>query len=294
MNNRLPTMTKPNLLALVTLTVMAAAIMPNFVLAQSLQVMTWNIRYDNAGDGLDRWRNRRDWVGEIVNREKVDIAGFQEVLAGQLADLQERLPGLGSYGVGRDDGKQAGEMVPIFYRKSRFELLDKGVFWLSTTPDKPGSKGWDAAITRITCWLKLKDKESGQELFVLNAHFDHRGEEARRESAKLIKERVRKQFADHPVIFLGDLNSTPDSAAYKTLASDAKPLLRDAYAHSQTKPVGGDSTWNGFKKIVPGNRIDYLFTTESLVAKQLRTLTDQRDGRFPSDHLPVVAELERK
>jgi endonuclease/exonuclease/phosphatase family metal-dependent hydrolase len=288
-------MTSSNLIALITLTAIAVAAGPNFAHAQSLQVMTWNIRYDNAGDGADRWRNRKDWVAEIVNREKVDIAGFQEVLAGQYKDLQERLPELDSYGVGRDDGKAAGEMVPIFYRKSRFELLEKGTFWLSTTPDKPGSKGWDAAITRITCWLKLKDKESGQTLFVLNAHFDHRGTEARRESAKLIKGRVRGQFAAHPVIFLGDLNSLPDSAAYKTLAStEDKPLLLDAYVHSQAKPVGGDSTWNGFKKIAPGSRIDYLFTTESLIAKQLRTLTDQRDGRFPSDHLPVVAELDRK
>lgn len=283
-------MTKPNLLAFVTLTALAA-MLPSSAHSQSLQVMTWNIRYDNAGDGADRWRNRKDWVAEIVNREKVDIAGFQEVLAGQFADLQERLPELASYGVGRDDGKEKGEMVPIFYRKSRFELLDKGVFWLSPTPDKPGSKGWDAAITRITCWLKLKDKESGQTLFVLNAHFDHRGNEARRESARMIKERVREQFTAQPVIFLGDLNSRPDSAAYKTLASDDKPKLLDAYAHSQAKPVGGDSTWNGFKKIEPGNRIDYIFTTESLATKQLRTLTDQRDGRFPSDHLPVVAEL---
>lgn len=288
-------MTKSNLISFVTLIALAATAWQSPAYAQSLQVMTWNIRYDNAGDGADRWRNRKDWVAEIVNREKVDLAGFQEVLAGQFKDLQERLPGMDSYGVGRDDGKQAGEMVPIFYRTSRFELLDKGVFWLSTTPDKPGSKGWDTAITRITCWLKLKDKESGLTLFVLNAHFDHRGTEARRESAKLIKERVREQFAAHPVIFMGDLNSLPDSPAYKTLTStEEKPLLLDAYAHSQAKPVGGDSTWNGFKKIAPGNRIDYIFTSESLVTKQLRTLTDQRDGRFPSDHLPVVVELEGK
>jgi endonuclease/exonuclease/phosphatase family metal-dependent hydrolase len=260
--------------------------------AQSLQVMTWNIRYDNAGDGENRWRNRKDWVAEIVRREKVDLVGFQEVLAGQSKDLQDRLPEMRSYGVGRDDGKNAGEMVPIFYRQERFELLDQGTFWLSPTPDKPGSKGWDAAITRITGWLKLKDRETKETFFVLNAHFDHRGNEARRESAALIVKQIREQFAEHPVIFLGDLNSLPDSAAYKTLTGDeaGKSPLRDAYVHAKAKE-GPDSTWNGFQKIAPGNQIDYLFVGEQIGVEELRTLTDQRDGKFPSDHLPVVCRL---
>ncbi len=265
------------------------------VRAQSMQVMTWNIRYDNAGDGENRWRNRKDWVAEIVLREKIDVAGFQEVLAGQLQDLQERLPEMGSYGVGRDDGKRAGEMAPIFYRKSRFELLDQGTFWLSPTPEKP-SKGWDAALPRITGWLKLQDRESKETFFVLNAHFDHRGNEARRESAALILSKVREQFAAHPVIFVGDLNSLPDSAAYKTLVGKGNsdsPALRDAYV-AATEKTGPDSTWNGFQKITPGSRIDYLFTTEKMVLEQLRTLTDQRDGKFPSDHLPVVVKLQVK
>jgi endonuclease/exonuclease/phosphatase family metal-dependent hydrolase len=275
------------------LVMLAAAALTSAATAQPLQVMTWNIRYDNAGDGENRWRNRKDWVAEMVLREKIDLAGFQEVLAGQYKDLQDRLPEMSSYGVGRDDGKSAGEMVPIFYRKSRFELLDQGTFWLSPTPAKPGSKGWDAAITRITGWVKLKDRETKETLFVLNAHFDHRGNEARRQSAALIVKQIREQFAAHPVIFLGDLNSLPDSAAYKTLTSDSdadKPPLRDAYIHARTK-AGPDSTWNGFQKIEPGNRIDYLLVSEQIGVEELRTLTDQREGKFPSDHLPVVCRL---
>lgn len=276
-----------------TLAIFVAAALSASAADQPLQVMTWNIRYDNAGDGENRWRNRKDWVAEIVLREKIDFAGFQEVLAGQYQDLQARLPEMSSHGVGRDDGKTAGEMVPIFYRKSRFEQLDQGTFWLSTTPENPGSKGWDAALPRIATWLKLKDRETKQTFFVLNAHFDHRGNEARRQSAALIVKQIREQFAAHPVIFLGDLNSLPDSAVYKTLIGEGdsgKPALRDAYVHAKEK-TGPDSTWNGFQKIAPGNRIDYLFTTHHIGIEQLQTLTDQRDGKFPSDHLPVVGRL---
>lgn len=284
------------LLPLATLTCTLTLLSSSFALSQPAQVMTWNIRYDNPGDGVNVWRLRKDWVAEIVLREKTDIAGFQEVLAGQYKDLQQRLPEMDSYGVGRDDGKQAGEMVPIFYRRDRFELLDKGVFWLSTTPDKPGSKGWDAAITRIACWVKLKDRETKSTLYVLNTHFDHRGTLARKQSAALLVKKIREQFADHPLLLLGDLNSTPDSAAYKTLAdaSEKPPLLRDAYVHSQGKIQGADSTWNGFNKIVPGARIDYIFATAAIIIQQLRTLEDQRDGKFPSDHLPVVVKVEWK
>ncbi|WP_254506766.1 endonuclease/exonuclease/phosphatase family protein [Anatilimnocola floriformis] len=259
----------------------------------SLQVMTWNIRYDNANDGVDRWRNRRDWVAEIILREKVDLAGFQEVLAGQFHDLQERLPEFASYGAGRNDGKQQGEMSPIFYRKERFELLDKGTFWLSTTPEEIGSKGWDAALPRIASWLKLQDRQTKESLTVLNTHFDHQGTKARRASAELIVKQVREKFATLPLIFIGDLNSLPDSAAYETLAAkgtDDLPLLRDAYVAAKSKE-GPDSTWNGFKKIVPGSRIDYLFATRQWDIEKLSTLTDQRDGRFPSDHLPIVCRL---
>lgn len=260
---------------------------------QSATVMTWNIRYDNPADGMNAWPKRRDWVAEIVLREKTDIAGFQEVLARQYKDLLERLPQMDSYGVGRDDGKLAGEMVPIFYRRARYELLDKGRFWLSDKPDAPG-KGWDAALPRIACWVQLRDRETKQTLYVLNTHFDHRGAEARKQSAALLVKQVRTRFADHPVLLLGDLNSTPDSPPYKTLAdaSHSPPLLRDAYLSSQNKVQGGDSTWNGFNKIVPGARIDYVFATASFAIKQLKTLEDQRDDRFPSDHLPVVVQIE--
>lgn len=280
---------KALLLALIVLTTM---VQTSF--AQTVTVMSWNIRLNTPRDGVNAWPNRKDWLARIVADNQTDIAGFQEVLAGQLEDLKERLKDMDAYGVGRDDGKAAGEFSPIFYRRDRFELQEKSTFWLSSTPDEVGSKGWDAALPRIASWVKLKDRQSGKQFYVLNTHFDHRGVQARAESAALIVKYVRAKFADHPVILTGDFNTTPDSEPYRTITGagiEGRSVFRDTYAHSAQKPEGPDSTWNGFTAIVPGQRIDFVFTTESVKTLRTRILDDQKEGRFPSDHLPVVAEL---
>lgn len=269
--------------------------------AESMNVMTWNIRYNEPNDGANAWPKRKDWAAEIIVNNKVDIAGFQEVLVGQLEDLKARLPEMDAYGLGRDDGKEAGEFSPIFFHKKRFELIDKSTFWLSPTPDKVASKGWDAALPRIASWVKLKDRQTGLVFFVINTHFDHRGAQARTESAALLLKYEREKFADHPVILTGDLNTTPDSPPYNVLTQNAVqtgnntqvgPVFLDAYKRSEQTPEGPNSTWNSFKAIVPNQRIDFVFTTQSVKVQQFKTLDDQRDGRFPSDHLPVVVRLE--
>lgn len=264
-------------------------------LADSLNVMSWNIRYNNPDDGVNAWPNRKDWVAEIIINNKVEIAGFQEVLVSQLEDLKLRLPEMDVYGVGRDDGKTAGEFSPIFFRRDRFELVDRSTFWLSPTPDKIASKGWDAALPRIASWVKLKDRQTGITFYVINTHFDHRGTQARAESATLLLRHLREQFVDHPVILTGDLNTTPNSIPYNTLTggdTEDRPVFLDAYEHSTQKPEGPDSTWNGFQAIVPHQRIDFVFATKSVKVVRFQTLDDQRENRFPSDHLPVIAELE--
>ncbi len=264
------------------------------VSAQALRVMSWNIRYDNPGDGPNAWTHRKDWFAEIVVAQRVDVAGFQEVLVGQLRELRQRLPDFEAYGVGRDDGAERGEFCPIFYRRERFELLDRGTFWLSPTPDQIGSRGWDAALPRIVSWLRLKDRPSGKTLTVLNTHFDHRGETARRESATFLVRQLQQSFTEGPVVLTGDFNATPDSEPYRILTSRATDLrgFRDSYVTTATKPEGPASTWNGFEAIVPDRRIDFIFTTPDIRVDRFRILTDQKDGRFPSDHLPVVADLE--
>lgn len=263
--------------------------------AQTINAMTWNIRYNNPADGADAWPNRKDWVAEIIIKSEVDVGGFQEVLVDQFEDLKVRLPKMEAYGVGRDDGKEAGEFSPIFFRKDRFELLDKSTFWLSPTPEKIASKGWDAALPRIASWIKLKARSTGADFYVINTHFDHRGANARAESAALILNVVREKFADHPVIFTGDLNTPPNSPPYATLTgtgTQGRSVFLDTYEHSAKKPSGPSSTWNGFKEIVPDRRIDFVFTTQKTKVLKVQILDDQRAGRFPSDHLPVVAELQ--
>ena len=267
----------------------------NSAIAQNVTAMTWNIRYNNPGDGLNSWPHRKDWVAEIITANKVDIAGFQEVLVGQYEDLKQSLPDMEAYGVGRNDGKVAGEFSPVFFRRDRFELLEKSTFWLSPTPDQPGSKGWDAALPRIASWLKLKDRKSGSVFCVVNTHFDHKGAQARAESARLILNQTRVQFPGLPVVLMGDFNTTPGTPPYNVLFDAEKEdsaIFQDTYTTSLTKPVGPNSTWNGFTEIVPDQRIDFIFTNRLLKVHSIRILSDQRDGRFPSDHLPVVCELE--
>ncbi|MAT14725.1 MAG: endonuclease [Planctomyces sp.] len=265
------------------------------VVAEPLSVMSWNIRFNNPNDGINAWPNRKEWVAEIITKNQVDIAGFQEVLSEQIVDLNKLLPEMDFYGVGRSDGQKAGEFSPIYFRKDRFELTDKSTFWLSSTPDKTGSKGWDADLPRIASWVKLKDRQTGSVFYVMNTHFDHRGEQARAESAKLLLQQLRTHFVDHPVILTGDFNTTPDTTPYNTLTgknTETGPVYFDAYRHSAQPPKGPNSTWNGFNAIVPDRRIDFLFTTKTIQVEQFKILDDQRDNRFPSDHLPIVAELE--
>lgn len=263
--------------------------------ADVLRVMTFNIRYNNPGDGANAWPKRRDWVAKIVREQRTDLLGVQEALPDQIADLEQRLPEYAWYGVGRDDGKHAGEHTPIFYRKSRFEVLDRGAFWLSESPEKPGSKSWDAAITRVAVWLKLKDRESDRVLFAFNTHFDHRGEEARRESSKLLLRKIPEIAGDAPVVLSGDFNCTPNTQPYKVLAAEPQSpdayRLRDTHSATEAEPLGPTGTWNGFDRIVAGQRIDYVFVTPSIHVRAHRTLDETREGRFPSDHLPVVAEM---
>ncbi len=255
----------------------------------SVNVMSFNIRFDNPADGPDAWPHRKDWVAEII-REHADIVGMQEVKKNQLDDLKERLPNYEFYGVGRDDGNEAGEYVPLAWKQDRFEAVEKGVFWLSETPDEP-SNGWDANLNRISTWARLKDKQSAKQVLVLNTHFDHQGEQARRESAKLMREWVAKHAKDDAVIVTGDFNTTAKSVPYKNLTADSgATTLRDSRMLAKT-PEGPESTWNGFKEIVPGRRIDFIFTTAPVEVRDYRTLDETREGRFSSDHLPIVATL---
>ncbi|MEX0716879.1 MAG: endonuclease/exonuclease/phosphatase family protein [Planctomycetaceae bacterium] len=265
--------------------------------ADVLRVMTFNIRNSRARDGVNAWPHRRDHVADVIRDNGVDVVGMQECLPDQIDDLEERLPDYAWYGVGREDGKKAGEFCAVFYRKDRLERIEAGEFWLSETPEKIASKSWDAAIERIVTRIVFRDERTGRKFVFFNTHFDHEGAQARAESAKLILKRVRAEEKGTPVVVVGDFNTTPESAPYRVLtrgnegdAAEA-PVLRDARGISKKPPQGPDSTWNAFRAIEPGRRIDFILVSKPVECLSHRILDEQRDGRFASDHLPVLAEL---
>ena len=264
--------------------------------APPLRVMSFNLRLDTPADGENAWPHRRDWVAGLIRFHAPDAIGVQEALAHMLTDLDARLPGFDRVGVGRADGRDGGEFSAILYRADRLDLLDSGTFWLSPTPELPGSRGWDAAIERVATWARFRDRRTGCRLLHLNTHFDHIGEQARQESARLIRRRLDSLAGELPVVVTGDLNAEPQSAPYRIFTRDtiagAIGPLRDAFSASRGGHYGPTSSWTAFKAIEPGRRIDYVLVSPDLPVLQHAILPDSWDGRFPSDHLPVVAVLD--
>jgi endonuclease/exonuclease/phosphatase family metal-dependent hydrolase len=271
--------------------------------ARDLTVMTFNIRFNNPRDGKNAWPHRRDEVAELIKRQKPDLLGLQEALHGQITDLKERLGDEYEwYGVGRDDGKEKGEFAPVFFRRERFEVESKGSFWLSETPDKIGSIGWDAALPRVATWLKVKDKTTGKTLLFANVHFDHQGDQARRESARLLRRKLLVLAGEAPIALVGDFNATPNSTPHKALIGDdelkapdgtaeSAAVLRDAYGLVE-KPAGPNTTWNGFQKASDGARIDHVLVDRHWTVDSYGVLDEtMKDGRFYSDHFPIVAKI---
>lgn len=261
--------------------------------ASGINVMSFNIRYDNPGDGKNAWANRKDIVAETIAFHQVDICGMQEALKHQIEGLEELLPGYGWIGVGRTDGESGGEYCPIFYNKTRLALLDSSTFWLSETPSEPGSKSWDSSLPRIVTWARFKDRRTETTFTHFNTHFDHRGREARAESAKLLLEQIQKISAGGPSVVTGDFNCPPGSPPYRILTSGREDLpgLRDAYLQSN-RPYGGTQTFNGFsEEFRPGSRIDYILVSHTVDVSRIGTIAERWDGRFVSDHYPVLAEI---
>ena len=263
--------------------------------APPLRVMSFNLRYDTPADGPNAWPLRRDWVAGLMRFHEADVIGVQEALVGMLRDLDTRLVGFARVGVGRADGRERGEFSAILYRTDRLALLDSGTFWLSPTPEVPGSKGWDAAIERVATWARFRDRRSGCAFLHLNTHFDHMGEQARQQSARLIRQRLVTLASGLPVVLTGDLNASPESGAYRILTGEAipgaLPPLADAMTASRTPHYGPTSTWTAFKAIEPGRRIDYVMVSGRMGVLSHGILPDMWDGRFPSDHLPVLASV---
>lgn len=263
--------------------------------ASVLRVMTFNIRMDSPADGANAWPLRKELAAGTIAFHGADIAGLQEVLVSQLTDLRRLLPEYDWVGVGRDDGKEAGEFNPVFYRRDRFRRLDSSTFWLSERPDAAGLKGWDAACARIVTWARLRDLWTGRTLVAFNTHFDHVGETARRESAALVLREMKRIAAGAPVVLTGDLNCTREDPAYRTLAASQDgggPSLRDSRDASALPPYGPSFSFNGFRADARGALpIDHIFVGPGVSVLRSAVLPGTWEGRFVSDHNPVLAEI---
>ncbi|EMA60692.1 endonuclease/exonuclease/phosphatase family protein [Halorubrum lipolyticum] len=276
-----------------------------------IRVLSYNVRYANRGDHHDAWHERRDAVGRLVRFHRPDVAAFQEPLPDQRRDLRERLPAYEFVGRGRETGGE-GEGCPIGVRADRWAVADDGTFWLSETPSEP-STGWDADYPRITTWARVRAVDGDAALLVVNTHFDHVSAHARRESARLLRERLpgiagrdpddAGRGSTLPVVFVGDLNCTAGSDPHRILVgdgpaadagdpSDGRLALRDAAASADLRH-GPETSLTDFARLIDGRRIDHALVSPGVGVEAFATLADRDDrGRYPSDHLPILARLE--
>ena len=288
------------------------------VLAASAQMLvgSYNIRYKNAQDSLrgDLWTKRCQVICDQVNFMSPDIFGAQEVLYPQLQDMLRGLDGYDYIGVGRDDGKQAGEYAAIFYKKNRVRLLSQGNFWLSETPERPGL-GWDAACIRICTWGKFKNLRTKKKFYYFNLHMDHVGIQARREAAKLVVARIKEIAKGAPVVLTGDFNVDQYDEIYRIFTDSG--VLKDSYVSARLR-FAENGTFNSFKSdLFTKSRIDHIFVSPQTRVEAYGVFTDsywtpdtaaspsqkasdapqeisfQRyQRRLPSDHYPVFVRLQ--
>lgn len=267
------------------------------IIKPKIKVMTHNVRLSGFGiddfdDGINAWDNRKEAMVRFLNNEKLDIFGNQETLPDQIDYLKANLPDYEVVGVGRDDGKLKGEQCNIFYKKDRFNLLDSGTFWLSTTPEIVASVGWDADITRVASYVRLEDKISKKKILVFNTHFDHIGVVARQESVKLLAKKsleISGEKNSDAVIIMGDLNfERSDKVAYDVISN----LYSDAKIVSKTKPIGENYTYNGWG-LDPSSlkEIDYIFVNNKVKVNSYEQRLLKEGEQYISDHNAVISEL---
>lgn len=274
-----------------------------------LRVMSFNIRYGTANDGENHWKNRKEMVFELLRKHKSDLVGLQEALKFQIDEIIKAVPVFGMVGVGRDDGKTKGEYSAILYNRERFKIDESGTFWLSDTPEVPGSITWGNDCTRICTWARFVEKNSGspedslrRAFYIYNLHLDHISQLSREKSVVLLTERIGQRKHKEPFIITGDFNAGENNPAIlylkgKAVLGDEKggesknPIaVVDTFRllHSDAKDVG---TFHEFKGICTGDKIDYIFTTPEVKILEAAILYDNIEGRYPSDHFPVTARL---
>ncbi len=267
-----------------------------------LLVMSFNVRYAAANDGENNWDKRKNLACDVVRRNGPDLVGLQEALRSQIDDLRAALPEYGEIGVAREDGKTKGEYSAIFYRQDRFTVDDSGTFWLSDTPEVPGSITWGNACTRVCTWARLLPKSPGKPFYMFNTHLDHVSQLSREKGVALIMSRLSSRKHPDPVVLTGDFNSGENNAVVRYLKGERRlevvnngmaqnpvPLV-DTFRllHKDASDVG---TAHSFKGSRAGNKIDYIFVSPGTEVLRAEILHDNQDNRYPSDHFPITAAI---
>ncbi len=257
--------------------------------AQSLKIMTYNLRLDLDSDGENSWTNRKVFLESQIQFYEPDIFGVQEAKPNQVIDLEKALPQYAYVGIGRE-GIGKGESSNVYFKKEEFKLLLADTFWLSETPNEI-SKGWDAACHRVCTYALLENKKNRVQFWVFNTHLDHVGDLARTNGIKLILSKIKSLNTKNlPVIFMGDFNSEPKEDRIIEL----KKQMIDTRDVSIEKPFGPSGTFNGFKfNESVKTLIDYIFISKDsrFIVKKHAVLSDSNDLKYPSDHFPVYVEL---
>jgi len=267
-----------------------------------VSAMSFNIRYGTAGDGENRWQNRRQMVFDLVGRCDPDVVGLQEALGFQIDEICKALPQYAMIGVGRDDGKTKGEYSAILYRRERFEVEQGGTFWLSDTPEVPGSITWGNACTRICTWARFVERKTGRAFYHYNLHLDHISQPSREKSVVLLAERIRNRKRPEPFVVTGDFNAGENNPAILFLKGKTTVPGKDNANVENTVPMvdtfrvlhpdaNDVGTFNGFKGDRTGDKIDFILTTSDVQVLDAQIVRDDVDGRYPSDHFPVTARL---
>lgn len=269
----------------------------------SIRIMTFNIRCKNEIDGTNSWDNRKKLLCELIDFHGPDVLCLQEVLKEQLEYILKMLPQYYYYGVGRDDGKDSGEFVPILICKDKFRMIEKGHFWLSEKPEQVASISWDASITRVAIWVKLYDIRQQKTFYVFNTHYDHFGVIAREQSSLLMAKKISEIADKNPTLLTGDFNEDQTSKMYENLILNG---LKDTGNIKNVNSYGGYISFNDFKaiegfynKIYKKNMkvynemksIDYIFMKNNIKVIKHGILTDNIDGFYPSDHMPKICDF---
>lgn len=252
-----------------------------------LRIMSFNIRNMRANDGANGWEQRRELLREVIRRYQPDILATQEAYLPQVEYLAQTLPEYARVGVGRDDGKFAGEHCAVFFLQDKFQAAEEDTFWFSETPECPGSRHWTPAHPRICSWVRLLAK-SGHAFAVYNVHMDHELQFAREQSVRLVLEHIGSRNVSQPVLLTGDFNMEEDNPALRRMYEGA-PSLRDTFRllHPVAKNQG---TFHNFTGDMNGERIDFIFASREFEVVEAHILRDNAKGRYPSDHFPISAD----